>query len=349
VEFRELGRSGLKVSTIALGTMTWGEQNSEAEGHAQIDAALAAGVNFIDTAEMYPVPPKPDTYGRTEAIIGTWLARHGGRDRIVLASKAAGPSHTAARPSHVRGGRTHFTRANLEEALHDSLKRLQTDYLDLYQLHWPDRYTNIFGELGYQHREDAATVAVVETLEALDAFVKAGKIRHIGLSNESPWGIMQFLKLAEQQGLARVVSVQNPYSLVNRTYEIGHAEISLREQVGLLAYSPLAFGMLSGKYLAGASPEGARITLFERFARYKGDNTERAIYEYVKLFRRHGIDPAQGALAYVNSRPFVTSTIIGATGLRQLADNIASVDRVLPDEVLDGIEAIHRRYPNPAP
>jgi aryl-alcohol dehydrogenase-like predicted oxidoreductase len=349
VEFRELGRSGLKVSTIALGTMTWGEQNSEAEGHAQIDAALAAGINFIDTAEMYPVPPKPDTYGRTETIIGTWLARHGGRDRIVLASKAAGPSHTAARPSHVRGGRTRFTRANLEEALHDSLRRLQTDYLDLYQLHWPDRPTNIFGEMGYQHREDAATVPIVETLEALDAFVKAGKIRHIGLSNESPWGIMQFLKLAEQHGLARVVSVQNPYSLVNRTYEIGHAEISMREQIGLLAYSPLAFGALSGKYLAGALPAGARITLFERFARYKGESTEQAIYEYVKLFRLHGIDPAQGALAFVNSRPFVTSTIIGATSLAQLADNIASFDLVLPQAVLDGIEAIQRRYPNPAP
>lgn len=349
LQFRELGRSGLKVSVIALGTMTWGQQNSEADGHAQIDAALEAGINFIDTAEMYPVPPKAETYGRTEAIIGTWLRAHGGRDRIVLASKAAGPAHTPARPSHVRGGRTRFTRANLEEALDDSLRRLQTDYLDLYQLHWPDRSTNIFGELAYRHVPDEVTVPIHETLEALSAFVQAGKIRHIGLSNESPWGIMQFLQLARQHGLARVVSVQNPYSLVNRTYEIGHAEISMREQVGLLAYSPLAFGALSGKYLAGALPPGARITLFERFARYKGENTERAIYEYVKLFRTHGIDPAQGALAYVNSRPFVTSTIIGATSLAQLASNIASADRVLPQDVLDGIEAIHRRYPNPAP
>jgi len=349
LQFRELGRSGLKVSVIALGTMTWGQQNSEADGHAQIASALEAGINFIDTAEMYPVPPKAETYGRTEAIIGSWLKQHGGRDRIVLASKAAGPAHTPARPSHVRGGRTRYTKVNLEEALHYSLKRLQTDYLDLYQLHWPDRSTNIFGELGYRHVEDEVTVPILETLSALDGLVKAGKIRHIGLSNESPWGVMQFLHLAEQHGLSRVVSVQNPYSLVNRTYEIGHAEISIREQAGLLAYSPLAFGALSGKYLAGGAPAGARITLFERFARYKGENTERAIYEYVKLFREHGIDPAQGALAYVNSRRFVTSTIIGATSLAQLASNIASVDLVLPGEVLDGIEAIHRRYPNPAP
>ncbi len=349
MQFRELGHSGLKVSVIALGTMTWGQQNSEADGHAQIDAALEAGINFIDTAEMYPVPPKAETYGRTEAIIGTWLKAHGGRERIVLASKAAGPAHTPARPRHVRGGRTRFTKANLEEALNDSLRRLQTDYLDLYQLHWPDRATNIFGDLGYQHVPDEVTVPILETLEALDSFVKAGKIRHIGLSNESPWGIMQFLQLAQQHGFPRVVSVQNPYSLVNRTYEIGHSEISMREGAGLLAYSPLAFGALSGKYLGGALPAGARITLFERFARYKGENTERAIYEYVKLFRAHGIDPAQGALAYVNSRPFVTSTIIGATSLAQLASNIASMDLVLPEDVLAGIEAIHHRYPNPAP
>jgi aryl-alcohol dehydrogenase-like predicted oxidoreductase len=349
VLYRELGRTGLKVSVIALGTMTWGEQNSEAEGHAQIDAALAAGVNFIDTAEMYPVPPKADTYGRTEAIIGTWLKQSGRRERIVLASKAAGPAHTPARPQHVRGNRTRFTAVNLEEALHDSLRRLQTDYLDLYQLHWPDRSTNIFGQLGYQHQSDEAMTPIHETLTALSAFVKAGKIRYIGLSNESPWGICEFLKLAQQHGLERVVSVQNPYSLVNRTYEIGHAEISMREQTGLLAYSPLAFGVLSGKYLGGALPAQARITLFERFARYKGENTERAVYEYVKLFRQHGIDPAQGALAFVNSRPFVTSTIIGATTLEQLQSNLASIELVLPETVLEGIERIHERYPNPAP
>jgi aryl-alcohol dehydrogenase-like predicted oxidoreductase len=349
VIYRELGRTGLKVSLIALGSMTWGEQNDEAQAHAQIDAALAAGVNFIDTAEMYPVPPKAETYGRTEAIIGTWLKRHGQRDRIVLASKAAGPAHTPARPQHVRGNRTQFTAANLSEALHASLGRLQTDYLDLYQLHWPDRATNIFGQLGYQHQTDEAMTPIHETLAALSSFVKAGKIRHIGLSNESPWGICEFLKLAQVHGLERVVSVQNPYSLVNRTYEIGHAEISMREQVGLLAYSPLAFGVLSGKYLAGALPRGGRITRFERFARYKGENTERAVYEYVKLFRQHGIDAAQGALAFVNSRPFVTSTIIGATTLEQLHSNLASIELVLPEPVLAGIEQIHQRYPNPAP
>jgi len=349
VLYRELGRTGLKVSLIALGTMTWGEQNSEAEGHAQIDAALAAGVNFIDTAEMYPVPPKAQTYSRTEAIIGTWLKQHGQRDKIVLASKAAGPSHTPARPQHVRGGRTRFTAANLGEALDDSLRRLNTDYLDLYQLHWPDRPTNIFGQLGYEHQSDEVATPIHDTLSALSELVKAGKIRYIGLSNESPWGICEFLKLAQLHGLERIVSVQNPYNLVNRTYEIGHAEISMREHAGLLAYSPLAFGVLSGKYLGGAKPAQARITLFDRFVRYKGENTERAVYEYVKLFRAHGIDPAQGALAFVNSRPFVTSTIIGATTMEQLHSNLASVDLVLSEEVLEGIARIHQQYPNPAP
>ena len=348
MKYRPLGRTGLNVSVIGLGTMTWGQQNTEAEAHAQLDAALEAGVNLVDTAEMYPVPPRPETQGSTERFIGTWLRRSGARDRIVLATKAAGPSRTAQRPSHIRGGATSFTRRNLEHAVNDSLARLQTDYIDLYQLHWPDRTTNTFGQRGYTHVDNEDTVPIEETLEALQSLVQAGKVRHIGVSNETPWGLSRFVHLSETQGLPRVASIQNAYNLVNRSFETGLAEVSLREQVGLLAYSPLAMGSLSGKYLAGQRPPGSRITLFDRFARYKGETVELATYALVTLFRQHGIDPAQGALAFVNSRPFVTSNLIGATSLAQLADNLASIDLVLPAEVLDGIEAIQARYPNPA-
>ncbi len=349
MHYRPLGRTGLNVSVIALGTMTWGEQNTEAEAHAQLDAALDAGINLIDTAEMYPVPPKAQTQGLTEQYIGTWLKKTGRRQDIVLATKATGPSRQAARPSHVRGGKLLFTRENLFEAVNLSLQRLQTDYIDLYQLHWPDRSTNMFGQLGYQHVKDEATTPIEETLQALQELVQAGKVRHVAVSNETPWGLSQFIHLAETKGLPRVASIQNPYSLLNRTFEIGLSEIAIREEVGLLAYSPLAFGVLTGKYLGGMRPAGARLTLFERFARYSNENAERAAYEYVSLFRRHGIDPAQGALAFVNSRDFVTANIIGATTLEQLHSNIDSINVVLPDEVLQGIEAIHRRYPNPAP
>ena len=350
MKYRELGRTGLKVSLIALGTMTWGEQNTEADAHEQLDVALDAGINLVDTAEMYPVPPKPETQGRTEQYIGTWLKKTGRRQDIVLASKAAGPSHQVARPSHVRGGRLNFNRTNLFEAVNDSLKRLQTDHLDLYQLHWPDRRTNIFGQRNYQHFQDEVTVPILETLEALRDLVKAGKIRHVGVSNESPWGLGQFIHHSESvSDLPRVASIQNAYSLVNRSFETGLSEMSLREDVGLLAYSPLAFGVLSGKYLGGQRPAGARLTLFDRFTRYQGENTGLATRAYVDLFRQHGIDPAQGALAFVNGRDFVTSNIIGATTLDQLRSNIASVDLTLPPSVLAGIEAIHERYPNPAP
>lgn len=349
MKYRKLGRSGLEVSVIALGTMTWGQQNTEAEAHEQIAFALDAGVNLIDTAEMYPIPPRAETQGRTEAYIGTWLRKRGKRDRVILATKAAGPSHSAQRPGYIRGGRLNFTRDNLTEALDASLRRLQTDYIDLYQLHWPDRSVNSFGVRDYQHVVDTFTVPPEETLRALEELVKSGKVRHIGISNETPWGFSRFLALAEFAGHARIASIQNPYSLVNRTFEIGHAEIAMREEVGLLAYSPLAFGALSGKYLAGSSPAAGRMTLFDRYTRYKGENTERAIYEYVKLFRQHGIDPAQGALAFVNAREFISSTIIGATTMEQLRNNIASIDLALPAEVLAGIETIHARYPNPAP
>jgi aryl-alcohol dehydrogenase-like predicted oxidoreductase len=349
MKYRPLGRTGINVSVIGLGTMTWGQQNTEAEAHAQLDAAVEAGINFVDTAEMYPVPPVPETQGRTEQYIGSWLAQGGGRrDKIVLATKAAGPSRGTPRPSHIRGGNVSFTRRNLEDAVHTSLQRLQTDVIDLYQLHWPDRSANIFGQRNYQHQPDEDTVPIEETLEALHSLVQSGKVRHIGVSNETPWGLSRFLQLAESRGLPRVASIQNPYSLVNRLFEIGLSEFSLRDDVGLLAYSPLAMGVLSGKYLAGQRPAGARLTLFERFTRYNGETVQQATAEYVTLFRQHGLDPAQAALAYVNTRDFLTSTLIGATTLQQLAANIASIDLALPDEVIAGIEAIHGRRPNPA-
>ena len=349
MKYRTLGRTGLKVSAITLGTMTWGEQNTEAEAHQQIDAAIDAGINFIDTAEMYPVPPRPETQGRTEQYLGTWLKKSGRRKDIILATKATGPSRTVMRPSHVRNGKLNFTRENIFEALDLSLGRLQTEYIDLYQLHWPDRSTNMFGQLGYRHVADDYTTPIEETLAALDELVKSGKVRHVGISNETPWGFSRYLACSDATGQVRVASIQNPYSLVNRSFEIGLAEIAIREQTGLLAYSPLAFGTLTGKYLAGGNLPKARITLFDRFTRYRAANTEAAIYEYAKLFRKHGIDPAQGALAFVNSREFVTSTIIGATSREQLRSNIASIDIELSQEMLDEIEAIHVRYPNPAP
>jgi aryl-alcohol dehydrogenase-like predicted oxidoreductase len=349
MHYKKLGHTDLQVSLIALGTMTWGEQNNEAEGHAQLDAALAAGVNFIDTAEMYSVPPRPETYGATEKIIGTWFEQRKNRSEVILATKAAGPSTLLPQATHIRGGASHFNRKNLELALAGSLQRLQTDYIDLYQLHWPDRNTNHFGRLGYQHIEEAETIPILETLEVLADFVKQGKVRHIGVSNETPWGIAQFLNLAEKHNLPRIVSIQNPYNLLNRTYEIGLAEFAHREQVGLLAYSPLAFGLLSGKYLNGAKPDGARLTLWERFARYNSPQAQKAIAAYVQLAQDYGYNAAQLALAFVNSRPFVTSNIIGATSLEQLHINLDSVNLVLSAEILEKIEAIHIDQPNPSP
>ncbi|AJQ46480.1 NADP(H)-dependent aldo-keto reductase [Pseudomonas putida] len=342
---RTLGRTDLKVSAITLGTMTWGEQNTEAEAFEQIRLAKDAGVNTLDTAEMYPVPPNGTTYGSTETIIGNYFRRHGDRSDWVLASKVAGPG----RLEHIRDGNPRLDRKNIVAALDASLDRLQTDYLDLYQLHWPDRKTNCFGQLGYKHEPDDQATAIEDTLEVLDDLVKAGKIRHIGLSNETPWGTSRFLQLAETRGWPRAVSIQNPYSLLNRSFEVGLAEIALREQIGLLAYSPLAFGVLSGKYLGGARPAGARLSLFERFQRYNNPQVEKAASAYVELARLHGLDPAQLALAFVTAQPFVTSNIIGATKLEQLRSNLASVELRLDDELLAGIEAIHQQQPNPAP
>ena len=346
MQYRKLGITELDVSVICLGTMTWGEQNTRDEAFEQLDYAIEQGVNFIDTAELYAIPPKADTYGSTERIIGEWLAQRGNREEIVLASKIAGPGQGWI--DHIRGGSTRFNQSDISSAVDSSLERLQTDYIDLYQLHWPERKTNFFGSLGYQPEQDSFT-PVQETLEALVRQVEAGKIRYIGLSNETPWGVMQFVSTAEQLGLPRVVTVQNPYSLLNRTYEVGLAEISYREYCGLLAYSPLGFGVLSGKYLNNRKPERARITLWPDYMRYSNDLAVKATEQYVALAREHGLDPAQMALAYVNSRQFLTSTIIGATRMSQLKDDIASIDIELSDEVLEGIEAIHQQIPNPSP
>ncbi|MCP1314580.1 MULTISPECIES: NADP(H)-dependent aldo-keto reductase [unclassified Halomonas] len=343
MQTRPLGRTGLDVSRLCLGTMTYGEQNSEAEAHEQLDRAVAFGINFIDTAEMYPVPPKAETQGLTEKYVGSWLKARGARDDVILATKAVGPGI-----EHIRGG-ARMNREHLHQAIDASLERLQTDYIDLYQLHWPERKTNFFGQLGYTAVDDHDATPLKETLEALKALVDAGKIRAIGLSNETPWGVMRMLQLAETFDLPRVASVQNPYNLLNRSFEVGLAEIAHREDVGLLAYSPLAFGVMSGKYLNGAQPAKGRLTLYERFKRYTSPQAEEATQAYVALAREHGLDPAQMALAFVNSRSFLTSNIIGATTMEQLESNLESEALKLGDEVLEGIEAIHRRLSNPCP
>jgi len=347
MEYRTLGRTDLEVSNICLGTMTWGEQNTEAEAHTQLDYAVDHGVNFIDAAELYPIPPRAETYGLTEAYLGSWLARRGNREGVVLATKAAGPGPDWI--PHIRGGDSRYDAGNLRQALEDSLRRLGTDYVDLYQLHWPERSTNFFGRLGYEAAPDEVFTPFAETLQALDVLVKEGKIRHFGLSNESAWGAMSYIHAASAGDLPRPVSIQNPYSLLNRSFEVGLAEVAHREALPLLAYSPLGFGVLTGKYLDGARPPGARISRWPAYARYLGDESVAATRAYVELARRHGLDPAPMALAYVNSRPFLASTIIGATDLDQLAVNIASAEVTLPAEVLEAIEAIHKRHPYPAP
>ena len=346
MEYRKLGNTEIEVSVICLGTMTWGQQNTEADAHEQLDTALDRGINFIDTAEMYSIPTRAETYGKTEEFIGNWIAARNNRDRFILATKVVGRGDWLP---HIRNGEARLDRKNIEIAVDQSLKRLKTDYIDLYQLHWPDRKTNFFGRLGYIHNDSDESVAIEETLAVLADLVTAGKIRHIGLSNETPWGIMRFLQAAETLGLPRVVSVQNPYNLLNRSFEVGCAEVAHRERVGLLAYSPLGFGVLSGKYIDGARPENARLTLFENYTRYIKPNALEATKAYVALAQQHGLDPAQMALAYVNTRPFLTSTIIGATSVEQLVDDIESIDIKLTPEVLAQIEVIHQRFPNPAP
>lgn len=345
MEYRQLGRSDLKVSSLCLGTMTFGQQNTEAEGHAQLDRALAQGVNFIDTAEMYPVPTRADTYGRTESIVGSWLRRQA-RDQVVIATKAAGPARAL---EWIRGGPKSLGGDNLRQAVEGSLQRLQTDYIDLYQLHWPERNQPMFGEWRYDPTREREGASIHGQLEALSELVQAGKIRYVGVSNEHPWGIMQFVTLAEAYGLPRIVSTQNAFHLMNRVYEYGLAETCHRESVSLLAYSPLAFGLLSGKYLDQPDAPG-RINAFAGFGqRYSKTNVPEATAAYVALARQYGLKPAQLALAWVRSRWYVASTILGATSLGQLEENLDSLSLTLTPEILAEVEAIHLRYPNPAP
>ena len=346
MEYHQLGNTDLNISAITLGTMTWGEQNTQAEAFAQMDYALEHGITCVDTAELYAIPPKADTYGATETIIGAWFKQTGRRDDVVLASKVCGPTDWCP---HIRHGQAHLDRQNIIAACDDSLRRLQTDHIDLYQTHWPDRNTNYFGKLGYQHQRATAGAAIEETLAAMQQLLQAGKVRHIGISNETPWGAMQHLQLAEQHALPRIAAIQNPYNLLNRSFEIGLAEISCREQVGLLAYSPLAFGVLAGKYLHDNRPAGARLTLFEHYTRYSNPEADKATQGYIDIACKYQIDPAQMALAFIRQQPFVCSTIIGATNMQQLASNIASHEITLTDACMVELEAIHRSQPNPCP
>jgi aryl-alcohol dehydrogenase-like predicted oxidoreductase len=348
MDYRQLGRTGIKVSAIGLGTMTFGEQNSEAEGHEQLDHAFDQGVNLIDTAEMYSVPPSAETYGSTERIIGSWFKRSGKRDKVILATKVAGPGAVLG-VSHVRGGDNKLDRKNILAAVESSLQRLQTDYIDLYQLHWPSRPTNYFGRLAYQHVDGAQAVTIEETLGAMSELVRAGKVRHVGVSNETSWGVHQYLQLATGSGHERIVSIQNPYNLLNRTFEIGLAEMAIREDVGLLAYSPLAFGMLAGKFLNGARPPEARMVRWPRFSRYINEYADRATAAYAVVARKHGLNMAHMSLAFARQQRFMTSVLIGATTMAQLRTNLASATVNLSQEVMQDIEAVHRSHPNPCP
>ncbi|QGS61111.1 NADP(H)-dependent aldo-keto reductase [Shewanella algae] len=346
MEYRRIPHSTLEVSKLCLGTMTWGEQNSQADAFAQLDMALAKGINFIDTAEMYPVPPKPETQGETERILGAYLKARGNRDNLVIATKVAAP-----------GGKSDYIRSkmaldwrNIQLAVDASLQRLGVDCIDLYQIHWPHRNCNFFGELFYEQQEQESMTPILDTLEALSEVIRAGKVRYIGVSNETPWGLMKYLQLAEKHGLPRIVSVQNPYNLLNRSFEVGMSEISHREELPLLAYSPLAFGTLTGKYLDSQWPAGARLTLFKRFARYTGTELAlEATEAYVKLAQKFHLSPAQMALAFVNSRPFVGSNIIGATNLEQLKENIAASQLKLSDELLGELNTLSSRFRLPCP
>ncbi|WCL55764.1 NADP(H)-dependent aldo-keto reductase [Gimibacter soli] len=354
MRINELGRTGIRVSEICLGTMTWGEQNSEADGHAQLDHALANGINFVDTAEMYAVPGRKETYGATERIIGSWLQKTGRRQDIILATKIAsgsrgGRSFDYMRP-HLNGGETKLDRASILDACDASLKRLKTDYIDLYQLHWPERPTNCFGRLRYKHDPDDKSTPLEESLSALKELVDAGKVRAVGLSNETPWGVMECLRLADQMGLPRIASIQNPYSLLNRSFEVGLAEMAIKAEVSLLAYSPLAFGTLTGKYIGGAKPAGARLTLFgDIFPRYQGANAKKAIERYVATARAFGMDATTQAHAFVLSQPFVTSSIVGATSVDQLQAALDARKAGLTAEHLAALDAIDNDITFPCP
>lgn len=343
--YRKLGRTNLDVSLIGLGTMTWGWQNSQSEGFEQMDYALERGVNFFDTAEMYAIPPTEKSYGSTETIIGNWFAARGNRDKVILASKITGPGF-----DWLREGNSRIDKVNIQRAVEGSLARLQTDYIDLYQLHWPNRGSYHFGRTwGFNPKFDASQEEdnFLEVLHTLQGMISDGKIRHIGLSNETSWGTMKWLQLAEKHNLPRMASIQNEYSLICRHFEPDLSEISLNEDLGLIAWSPLARGLLSGKYLEGARPDGARLTLDTRVDHRSGEQTDNAIKAYIELAQQHDLDPCQMALAFVNSRPFIASNLVGATTMAQLRNNIDSIDLTLTDEVLIGIENIRRQYPAP--
>jgi aryl-alcohol dehydrogenase-like predicted oxidoreductase len=346
MKYKNLGNTDLKVSLICLGTMTWGEQNTQEEGFEQMDYSVNNGINFFDTAELYAIPPKAKTYGKTEEIIGNWFTKRKNRKKIILASKIAGPGL-----SWIRGGGSQYSEKGIESALNDSLKRLKTDYIDLYQLHWPERNTNYFGDLDYEHKENEKSWNSFESiLKVLKKFIDQGKIRFIGISNETPWGFSKFLEISKEQKLPRVMSVQNPYSLVNRSYEIGMSEISIREKAGLLAYSPLAAGYLTGKYRNKQIPKNSRMDLFyENYPRYHNQRTYDAVDEYFNIAKKNKISLTQLAQAFVNSRDFVTSNIIGATTMEQLKENIGSINISLNENIVDEINSVHEKIPNPAP
>ena len=345
MNFKKLGNTDLDVSTICLGTMTWGEQNSEKEAFDQMDYAFENDVNFWDTAEIYAIPPKKNTYGKTEEIIGNWFTKSKMRSKVILATKISGPG-----PSWIRGGGNQYDEKNLNEAVNDSLKRLKTDYIDLYQLHWPERKTNFFGRLGYEHKDGNDWNKFEDVLNALDKIIKSGKIRYIGLSNETAWGLSKFLEISKLKELPRMMSVQNPYSLLNRSYEVGLAEISVREKSGLLAYSPLAFGYLTGKYRNGELPKNSRMQLFgDQFVRYKSDNGQQAIEKYFNIAKKYNLDLTQMSLKFCELQPFVTSVIIGATTMEQLKTDIESVNINLDNKIIDEINEIQKLYPNPCP
>mgnify|MGYP001350853749 FL=1 len=343
MEYNNLPGTDIKVSKICLGTMTWGRQNSESEAFEQMDYSIQNGVNFFDTAELYPVPATPDRYADTERIIGNWITKRGSRNKIILASKIAGPGDYTA---HIR--KSGFKGNSIEEAVNGSLKRLKTDYLDLYQLHWPERSTNFFGKRGFTYVDDNWENNFLEILEKLKKIVDAGKVRCVGLSNENPWGIMKYLEYSKN-GLPKMITIQNPYSLLNRLFEIGSAEICKREDLGLLAYSPLGFGVLTGKYRNGSMPENSRLKLFPNLARFSNQKCSEAVNLYYDLAKKHGMSITQMSLSFVNDRPFVTSNIIGATNMDQLKENIDSANVKLSDEIISEINVINEKIPNPAP
>ena len=342
MKYKKLGNTELEVSLICLGTMTYGEQNNEKEAHEQLDYSLSKGINFIDTAEMYAIPPREETQGTTEQIIGNWLSKRKDREKIILATKVAGPGM-----EYLRGGSS-LSKKHILQAADDSLKRLQTDYIDLYQVHWPERKTNFFGRLGYEYSNEMG-VSIEETLDAMSMLVKSGKVKYIGISNETPWGTNKYLQLTKDARYEKIISIQNPYSLLNRIYEVGLAEISQHENIGLLAYSPLGFGQLTGKYI-NKTDEDTRLGLYgDWFTRYSNENCINAVKEYSKIANKYNISLTHLALAFVNTRPFVASNIIGATTMKQLKENIESIDIDLSEEILEQINEVHLNQPNPAP